>query len=222
MTNLSLPDISILNTKKYNFSDFQNEIVYSTFSEIMEKNKDLNDDIQDLIVNIINYYVDKFTRNNVNKIVIYYYTDDIHVRVHTIQSVGILVELLCNFININISQYGLFTDYWETFNSYAMMYFINDDEANIDEILDYSFEQSRKETIEKTYTHNNHDIIYTPEMVERTNENKDCKLCFDESTHQCSKCKYSLCNTCIDKLKHSNGKCPCCQAYPLELDLIKS
>ena len=223
---LRIPEYETIKDKTYNFSDFQNEILYSTFSEVKE-NVSLNEDMEVMTLNIIKYYLNKFTRNDVEVVIIYYEYNN-RILYCASYEVGLFVTLLGSYIITNLSQFGIFTQYWDNLNDYLVAHFINyiDDmpnveQENLENILEETFESNRKEVIEKTFEHNNHEIKISSETVDISTDNQDCKLCYDKSDYQCSKCGYSICKQCVEKIKHSTGKCPCCQVYPLILKVIK-
>lgn len=256
--SLKLPSLTTLSslTSQYHFSAFQESIINSTYSEI-EQNLDnsiINDDMKDLIVYVLNFYVNKFTRNNSERIIMFY-KNGINRYFHREHDVSVLSTLLTQYIITNIYQFGLFVECWESFNDYVMMYYINLDDrdestiivprntngtstsptstptstSTVDDILNFSFEQNLNEVINKTYSPSptiTHDvkILTSPSSLPlpRDENNSECKLCFDESNYVCSKCGYPLCSSCVDRIKHSTGKCPCCQDYPLMLNIVSN
>ena len=245
--SLKLPPFATLSTtSQYNFSEFQESILTTAYSKI-EQNCDnsINDDMKDLIVYVLDFYVNKFTKNNYDGIVMFYKNNGTRY-FHKEHDISVLIDLLTQYVIANIYQYGLFVECWEDFNDYVMMYYINMDDTDSqtsthttstsnptpstlteDDILNLSFEQNLNDVINKTYSPRStitHDvkILATPSSIPRNDNNSECKLCFSESNYICSKCGYPLCSSCMDKIKHSTGKCPCCQDYPLMLNTISN
>lgn len=62
--------------------------------------------------------------------------------------------------------------------------------------------------------------LINEKIIDRNSENTECKLCYEHSNYLCTICGYPICNKCMEHLKTSTGKCPCCQTYPLSLNNI--
>lgn len=231
MNPFPLPDYTNLSVLEYTFSEFQQNIINEIISKIDEIFSHISSAdgivIRSVALCATKYFINLFTRNDSNVITIYCYTDDgIYYKIT--ENVNSLIESLCNFISINLSQYGIFTKYWDPLNMALVLpvdendivLYARSNENTMDDIIDRTFEANREEVIEKTFgcTHE-HDIIIEG-TVDRNNYNSECHLCYEEATYQCSKCGYPICDKCMKTLKKSTGKCPCCQAYPLLLNTI--
>lgn len=234
MNPFPLPTYSNLLTLEYSFSDFQQNIIDKILSKINEIFSHISSTdglaIRSTALHVTKYLVDFFTQNNTNVITIYCYTNDGFVYYKITKNINALVESLCNFISINLSQYGVFTTYWEplsvdlvlstTIDENDIILYARSNEEVVGDLLDRTFETNREEVIEETFgcTHD-HDIIIDG-TVNRNDNNSECHLCYEEAVYQCSKCEYPICDKCMQTLKKSTGKCPCCQTYPLHLKKI--
>lgn len=233
MNPFPLPNYSNLSTLEYSFSRFQQNIINRILSKINEIFSHISSadgiEIRSVALYVTKYFVNLFTRNDSSVITIYCYTDDGYIYYKITENVNSLIESLCNFISINLSQYGIFTRYWDPLNMTLVLSSVDEndivlcarsDENVMDDIIDRTFEANREEVIEKTFECTHEHNIIIGGTVDRNNYNSECHLCYEEAMYQCSKCEYPICDKCMKILKKSTGKCPCCQAYPLLLNAI--
>lgn len=270
-----LPEFDELSIKEYEFSEFQNKLVKSISERVSEISR--NSIHPDLIISCANYYINKFTRNGKDLIVIYTLHDG-NVYMKITRNAKTLVEILSNHIVLNSVSTGFFTQYWEgikldilfltgdqradknmmkKFDSdeidnnlieqlfesngnFTTISFIsagggteldasnetnevNDEsieEMVMNEAANESFESTREEVINRTYgQHNDHHFTFEA-PVQRDDDNENCELCYEKAIYQCSKCKYPMCKTCVEKLRTSTGECPMCRNFPLSLSPI--
>ena len=232
----TLPNNDELLSMVYDFNAEQEEIldiIYKSLENIINELDTEDGYLSFITYFIIKYYINLFTRNNNSYIVVYS-----RVGNHTfyrITNKDTLIQILTDHITFNIRQYGIFTEYWSPIEPNLILYTepvddtilveIANDDTNTDvdyEAVDRLFESNRQDVVNKTFScDKNHNINISDSIVERNENNNECKLCYDTSKYICTKCNYSICESCMDKLKHSTGKCPCCQLYPLELSVIK-
>lgn len=232
MSPFSLPDYENLSTIEYSFSEFQNNIIDKILCKLNEIFSHINFEdgmeIRSVTLYATKYLVNLFTRNDEDIVIIYCYENG-YIFYKITENADTLVEVLCNFMSINLSQYGIFTKYWEPLNiSFVLfsgddndivLYTRCDDNEDIplNDIIDRTFESNREEVIEKTFNQTHNHTITIDGTVDRNDDNSECRLCYEKSTYQCFKCKYPICDKCMEILKTSTGKCPCCQIYPLLL-----
>ena len=234
MNPFPLPNYSNLSTLEYSFSDFQQNIIDKILSKINETFSHISFvdgmAIRSAALYVTKYLINFFTQNNTNIITIYCYTDDEFIYYKITENINALIESLCNFISINLSQYGIFTTYWDPLSIDLVLSFLDEsdivlyarsNENVVGDLIDRTFETNREEVIEKTFgcTHD-HNIIIIDGTVNKNDDNSECHLCYKEAVYQCSKCEYPICDKCMQTLKTSTGKCPCCQMYPLCLKKI--
>lgn len=149
-----------------------------------------------------------------------------NILVRITSSMNSISEILMFYINENSTKYGIFTEMYEQPNTIAFHIigdptdvFIRIVRTSIDNtnnplttLTDRLFEESRQETIEKTYSETqNHEIIIDSETVIREESNDECQLCFEKSFCLCKKCRYPICEECLKHFKFSTGLCPCCR-----------
>jgi hypothetical protein len=234
MYEFSLPDFDNLSIIEYSFSEFQQGIVDNVLSKINQliSNMMCNDEIRSVTLYAIKYFVNLFTRGGDNVIAIYC-RENGYIFYKITENTNTLIEVLCNYICINISQYGVFIKYWEPLNSSLvlfsgdendiilyMRYDEDDVNAQLNDIVDRAFESNREEVIERTFGYTHDHEITIDGNVDRNEDNSECHLCYEKAAYQCFKCNYPICGKCMETLKTSTGKCPCCQIYPLLLRKI--
>lgn len=105
-----LPEFDKLSIKEYKFSEFQSDLVKSVSEGVSENSRDSI--CHDLIITCANYYINKFTRNGKDLIVIYTLNNG-NVYMKITRNTKTLIEILSNHIVLNTTLYGFFTQYWE-------------------------------------------------------------------------------------------------------------
>lgn len=270
-----LPEFDELSIKEYEFSEFQSDLVKSVSERVSEMSG--NSICPDLIISCADYYINKFTRNGKDLIVIYTLNNG-NVYMKITRNTKTLIEILSNHIVFNSTSTGFFTQYWEDIkleilfltgdqrtDKNMMKKFDSDEidnnlieqifesngnfmtisfisagggtelntpnetngmnEESIEEMVmneaaNESFESTREEVINRTYgQHNDHHFTFEA-PVQRDDDNENCELCYEKAIYQCSKCKYPMCKSCVEKLRTSTGECPMCRNFPLSLSPI--
>lgn len=238
MTMFRLPEFERLIMIEYNFSEFQNHLVNRivtllsetfTFQEIAE-----NEIFKLCVISVSKYYINLFTQSDNEEILMYSFLDN-YVFYRFTNNPDSVVKIMSKYISENFTQYGILTKFWEPLDVRVLLLYgstgdvimhvrsdrnIFEDNQN-DSVSDALFEMNREDVIEKTFNCNqNHEIIVNNSIIDRNSENTECKLCYEHSNYLCTICGYPICNKCMEHLKTSTGKCPCCQTYPLSLNNI--
>ena len=238
MTMFRLPEFERLIMIEYEFSEFQNYLVNRIvtllsetfiFQEITE-----NEIFKLCVISVGKYYINLFTQSDNEEILMYSFLDN-YVFYRFTNNPDSVVKIMSKYISENFTQYGILTKFWEPLDVRVLLLYgstgdvimhvrsdrnIFEDNQN-DSVSDALFEMNREDVIEKTFNCNqNHEIFINDSIVDRNSENTECKLCYEHSTYLCTTCGYPICNKCMEHLKTSTGKCPCCQTYPLSLNNI--
>ena len=200
-----------------------------------------NVEVLDQVVSLIATHMVKnasyrYTRNSQVKryVVVYSWNivnQDRHEQIVRINSQPkSLIDLTAYFIATNIETYGIFTELYEqptytafmtVSSQYDELMIIRDNTYEEADTYDRLFEENRQETLDKVFAENkNNKLIYNDKKELGNDDNNECKLCYGNSTFVCSNCHYPLCSDCIEHIRKSTGKCPCCQSFPLELSKI--
>lgn len=223
---------STSSSTNYELNDFQNRMLDDVLSNIRSIYEH-NEELKTISIAVIKHYLIAFTKPTSN-VFRFKYRIDGKIKVRVTPNRNIFVDIIGSYLTLNVLQFGVFTEYWPSMDEYLNEYFNNVEHDThhssllesliINDVAEESFEINREETIDKLYSvdkNTHHPINYTSVSVKRTSDNKECRLCFSKSSYLCSHCKYPLCSDCIDTLIHTNGKCPCCQCYPMVVDKIK-
>ena len=241
MMNFTLPSSEVIISSNYDLDEYEEAIITDISRELndvlggvqlfVSSDEPTKTHMRLIMLNVARYYISRFSRSNGEYFIIPIPTEEEVVFLFT-QSVRTLVPLIAFQISQNFITYGIFTEYWEPFKLFSVYQFAHNNDIvlhsymnneTINEALEQNFEQTRTETLERVFgEHSNHKLVFRNDKnIERDEDNKECQLCCETSDYVCSECHEPLCCKCIKHIKHSTGKCPACQCYPLIIDHVK-
>lgn len=244
MEPFTVPCADELFCKEYDFSPFQQSMADQTIrwiSEVLDDIRVNGEQFEDmyymrmLTIYVIRFYVSKFTKHDSRICTIYTVLTDEQTHesevIHKVtDDAGAVIEILYNHIIKNLTQCGIYTECWDHVDPLLLLTSgtrrgiiiptaLDDGSFEYQRVADASFESARQKLVNDTFNPKdtvNHEF-QTIGSEARTSDNAECGICCGEATFVCADCKYSMCNECIERFKHSTGQCPCCQTSPIKL-----
>ena len=246
MANNSIPSAEVLNTASYTFTENENNIVFLTFHAVEDKLDEVlifntcdqtgKEHLRLTVLNFIRWFVNKCSRRD-GLCFFIPFSDNGQDAAYLTSRQASFVYIVSDYIIFNLSENGLFTEYWEPLqidfiNNYLqpmdIIFYtstidVSSSNSFMSDLLESTFEENREQTLEQLYgEHQDHTLNFSSQPpISRTEEISECQLCCEPADYVCSKCNEPLCCSCIMHLKKSTNSCPACRVEPIVLNRIE-